>query len=190
MAESMTPFGAAAGAMGNLAAAGALSAGESSPEVAAQKMQFAKAMQRLRTGEGYGATKAQKAQERAEGSMQLSAQLAAQQAGLQRAQAGDMVSGGQVADIAKAQAGQAAAGTAQVARDVQARSNLLAQQQYAEDIGRIDAEAARRRQMAQQQAGLISGAAQQFAAAEVTPSGKQNGGGSPVYGTPATGGGV
>lgn len=190
MAESMTPFGAAAGAMGNLAAAGALSAGESSPEVAAQKMQFAKAMQRLRTGEGYGATKAQKAQERAEGSMQLSAQLAAQQAGLQRAQAGDMVSGGQVADIAKAQAGQAAAGTAQVARDVQARSNLLAQQQYAEDIGRIDAEAARRRQMAQQQAGLISGAAQQFAAAEVTPSGKQNGGGSPAYGTPAKGGGV
>lgn len=166
---------------------------ETSPEVVAQKMQYAKAMQRLRTGEGYGATKAQKAQERAEGSMQLSAQLAAQQAGLQRAQAGDMVSGGQVADIAKAQAGQAAAGTAQVARDVQARSNLLAQQQYAEDIGRIDAEAARRRQLAAQQAemlqqtqGQILGLMPGSSSGNATGSG----GGSPAYGTPAKGGGV
>lgn len=189
MAETMTPFGAAAGAMGSLAAAGALSAGESSPEVAAQKMQFAKAMQRLRTGQEYGASKAQKQQEMAEGSAQLSAQLAAQQAGLQRAQAGGMVSGGQVADIAKAQSGQAAAGTAQVAKDVQARSNLLAQQQYAEDVGRIDAEAARRRQMAQQQAALISGAAEGLAGAASDGGGGQAPSpASPVYGTPARGG--
>lgn len=177
------------GALGNAAGAAALDAAESSPEVAAQKMEWAKAMQRMRTGEGYGASKAQKQQERAEGTAQLSAQLAAQQAGLQRAQAGGMVSGGQVADIAKAQAGQAAAGTAQVAKDVQARSSALAQQQYAADVGRIDAEAARRRQLAQQKAQIMSdtnmGSGSSGGGGGGTGS---TGGGSPVYGTPATGG--
>lgn len=169
-----------------------LAEGESSPEVAAQKMQFAKAMQRLRTGQEYGASKAQKQQEMAEGSAQLSSQLAAQQAGLQRAQAGGLIQGGQVADIAKAQAGQAAAGTAQVARDVQARSNLIAQQQYAEDIGRIDAEAARRRQLASQQAEILQQTQGQIlgmvpGSSSGNAQGSGGGGGGGVPSTPARG---
>lgn len=140
----------AGGALG--AVGGSLLEGALSPARVAQRREFKKARDRLRTGMGYGFSGAQKQQERTESAQQMAGQLAAQQAGLQRAQAGGMMSGAQATQAAGLQAGAAAAGAAQTERDIQARSQALAMQQHAADQAMIDAQAQRGREASKEMA--------------------------------------
>lgn len=128
-------------------AAGALLEPYLSPEQAAQRREFKKARDRLRTGVGYGFSQAQKQQMQTEGQKAATATLAAQQADLIRQQAGGMISGGAATQANRAMAQGAASAAAQNAANVQAQSNVAAQQQYMLDQGRIDAEAERARQL-------------------------------------------
>ena len=124
-------------------AAGTLLEPALDPAQIAQRREFKKAQQRLRSGTGYGMSRAQKQTERADSARQQAAQNAAQQAVAQQQMAAGMLSGGAVTEASRVMAAQQAAGAAQTERDIQGRSNQLAQQQYLMDLARIDAEAAR-----------------------------------------------
>lgn len=135
------PAGAMAGsAIGSTV--GTLAEPYLSPAQVAQRREFKKARDRLRTGVGYGYSQAQKQQMQTEGNKAVANTLAAQQAELIRQQAGGMLGGGAVTQANRAMA-QGAASAAQTAAQVQAQSNLAAQQQYMMDQARIDAEARR-----------------------------------------------
>lgn len=114
-----------------------------SPEQTAQRREFKKARDRLRTGVGYGTPRAQKQQERAESARQQAAQIAAQQDVVKQQMAAGMLSASAANEAQRILAAQQGANTAQSERDIQARSSQLAQQQYFADQARIDAEAAR-----------------------------------------------
>lgn len=135
--------------------AGTLAEPYLSPEQTAQRREFQKARDRLRSGVGYGMSRAQKQQERAESGRQQAAQLAAQQAVVQQQMAAGMLSGGAANEARRIMSGQQAAATAQSERDIQSRSTQLAQQQYLMDQARIDAEAARAIARSQQQGAEI-----------------------------------
>jgi hypothetical protein len=105
---------------------------------------------------GYGMAEAQKQQERTASAQQMSAQIAAQQANLQRAQAAGQMSGAQTTQAQGALAGASTAGAAQTERDIQARSQALAQQQHMEDQVRIDAQAQRAREKSKEQGAIIA----------------------------------
>lgn len=124
-------------------AAGTLLEPALDPAQIAQRREFKKAQQRLRSGTGYGMSRAQKQTERVDSARQQAAQNAAQQAVAQQQMAAGMLSGGAVTEASRVMAAQQAAGAAQTERDIQGRSNQLAQQQYLMDLARIDAEAAR-----------------------------------------------
>jgi hypothetical protein len=62
---------------------------------------------------------------------------------VQQQMAAGMLSGGAATEASRIMSAQQAAGAAQTERDIQGRSNQLAQQQYLMDLARIDAEAAR-----------------------------------------------
>jgi len=137
-----SPAGAMAGSkVGRVA--GALAEPYLDPAQIAQRREFQKAQQRLRSGTGYGMSRAQKQTERAESARQQAAQNAASQAVAQQQMAAGMLSGGAATEASRIMAAQQAAGAAQTERDIQARSSQLAQQQYLMDLARIDAEAAR-----------------------------------------------
>lgn len=140
-AITKNPKGAAMGGKIGTIAGTTLEPYISGPQIA-QRREFKKAKERLRTGMGYGSSGATKQQERTDASQQMAAQIAAQQAGLSRAQAGGMMSGAQATQAAGLQAGATAAGAAQTERDIQARSQALAQQQHAEDQARVDMQVA------------------------------------------------
>ena len=141
-----SPAGAMAGsAIGSTV--GTLAEQYLSPAQVAQRREFKKARDRLRTGVGYGYSQAQKQQMQTEGNKAVANTLAAQQAELIRQQAGGMLGGGAVTQANRAMAQGAASAAAQTAAQVQAQSNLAAQQQYMMDQARIDAEAQRAREL-------------------------------------------
>lgn len=113
------------------------------PAQVAQRREFQKARDRLRTESGYGMSRAQKQQERAEGNRPVEGQVAAQQAALQQQMATGSLSSGAANLARQAIFAQQGAAAAQSERNIQARSSQIAQQQRLADQARIDAEAAR-----------------------------------------------
>jgi hypothetical protein len=128
--------------------------GEMSPAAVAQRREAKKALERLKTGQGYGMSGVEKNTARSEGNQQASALLAAQQAGLARMRAAGAASGGETTEANRAIAQEALGAQAQNEANVQAASNQQAQQEYANDMGLIDAEAARGRQAWAKQADI------------------------------------
>lgn len=127
--------------------------GNAMPSAAAQRKEFQKARNRLRTGT-YGYSNAQQQQAQAMGNQQLQAQAAQQQSDVARLQAAGALAGGAATEAQRAIAQQQAAGAAQVAQGVQAASNAQAQAQYAADQGRVDAQADRARAFWKNQADI------------------------------------
>lgn len=145
--------------------AGTLAEPYLNPAQVAQRREFKKARDRLRTGMGYGYSQAQKQQMQTEGQKAVASTLAGQQAELIRQQAGGMLGGGAVTQANRAMAQGAASAAAQQAAQVQAQSNLAAQQQYMMDQARIDAEAERARQASMVQGEQIKPAVEGLATA-------------------------
>lgn len=128
-------------------------AGELGPAAAAQRKEFKKAQERMRTG-AFGFTEGQRQGAAKVGRQGIAAQQASQQADLARAQAGGLVTGGATSEAQRqiAQAGQNAQG--QLEADVQAASDASAQNQYARDRATIDAQAQRWRDLWNKQADI------------------------------------
>lgn len=120
--------------------------GEFGPANRAQRKEFKKASERMRTG-AFGYTEGQR-QQAAQGGRQASAaQQAQQQADVARAQAAGMLSGAAGARAQRDIAAQAQAGEAQQQAAIQQASDAYAQQQYARDQATIDAQAQKWRQL-------------------------------------------
>jgi hypothetical protein len=175
----MNPAAAgAAGIIGGAAAHVQQFIGEMSPAAVAQRREAKKALERLKSGQGYGMSGVEKGQARSEGSQQAQALLAAQQAGLARMQAAGGIRGGEGAEANRAIAQQALAANAQNEANVQKASNDVAQQEYANDLGLIEGEAARGRKAWSDQAQVSlqttqGTQGQATAAVDFTGTGKQ-----------------
>lgn len=128
--------------------------GEMTPAALAQRREAEKAAKRLNSGVGYGMDLGTKAAARTEGNQQTAALLAAQQAMLARQQAAGNLGGGASAEANRAIAQEALAANAQNEANVQKASNAAAQQQYANDMDIVDAEALRGRAAWERQANI------------------------------------
>lgn len=146
--------GGIVGTIGGIAAHAQNLAGELSPAAIAQRREAKKARKRLAAGVGYGMSGAEKDTARADANQQTASTLAAQQAMLARQQAAGNISGGQTAEANRAIAQEALAANAQNEANVQRMSNQVAQQEYANDMGLVDAAAARGRDHAVRQANI------------------------------------
>jgi hypothetical protein len=145
---------------GGATAHGAAIIGETTPSAKAQRKEFKKAKQRLRTGTdkdgnfAYGISQAQQGQDSARARQAVAGEAAGMQAELARQQAAGQMSGGQGTEANRAISGQALAAVAQAASAEQVASNQIAQQQYMRDVGIIDAQAARGRQFNDKQGNI------------------------------------
>lgn len=120
--------------------------GEFGPANRAQRKEFKKASERMRTG-AFGYTEGQR-QQAAQGGRQASAaQQAQQQSDVARAQAAGLLSGAAGAAAQRGIAAEAQAGEAQQQAAIQQASDAYAQQQYARDQATIDAQAQKWRQL-------------------------------------------
>lgn len=117
---------------------------EFSPAAVAQRKEWRKARNRLKTGT-YGFTEAERQKATAPGQMAAAQQTAQANADVARAQAAGQLSGGQATEAMRQAYFAAAAQNAANAQNVQAASDAAAQRQYAQDQGTIDAQAARAR---------------------------------------------
>ncbi len=176
--SAASPAAGYAGIIGGAAAHVQNFVGEQSPAAVAQRREAKKALERLKTGQGYGMSAVEKSTERSAGNQQAAALLAAQQAGLARQQAAGGLRGGEGTEANRAIAKEALAANAQNEAAVQQASNALAQQEYARDMGAIEGEAARGREawakQAQTSLQTTQGAqGQQTAAADFTGTNKQ-----------------
>jgi hypothetical protein len=148
-------------------------AGELSPAAIAQRREAKKARKRLEAGVGYGMDGAEKDTARSDANQQTASLLAAQQAGLARQQNAGSLRGGESAEANRAIAQEALAANAQNEANIQRMSNQVAQQEYANDMGLVDAAAARGRDHAQRQ-GKISQDATQGRQGESTAAAAQD----------------
>lgn len=138
---------------GGATAHGATLIGELSPSAFAQREEARKARIRARIG-NYGYSAGQMQQAKASTQESTQAALQQQQADIARAAAAGALSGGQMQQ-ALANASQAAAtANAQGAAAAQQMSDQFAQTQHAQDQARIDAQAARWREMNDKQANI------------------------------------
>lgn len=127
--------------------------GEFGPANRAQRKEFKKAAERMRTG-AFGFTEGQQQQAAQVGRQGIAAQQAAQQSDVARAQAAGMLQGGAGAEAQRQIAAQGQAAQGQLNAQVQQASDSHAAQQYARDQGTIDAQAAKWRQLWKDQANI------------------------------------
>jgi hypothetical protein len=143
-----------AGIIGGVAAHLQRYVGELSPAAFAQRREEKKARKRLQAGVGYGMSGIEKDAARSDANQQTASLLAAQQAALARQQQAGALRGGEGTEANRAIAQEALAANAQNEANVQKMSNTVAQQEYANDMNLIDAEAARVRQSMENQANI------------------------------------
>lgn len=127
--------------------------GEFGPANAAQRKEFKKAAQRMRTG-AFGFTEGQQQQAAQVGRQGIAAQQAQQQSDVARLQAAGMLQGGAGAEAQRQIAAQGQAAQGDLNARVQQQSDAYAQQQYARDQATIDAQAAKWRQLWADQANI------------------------------------
>jgi hypothetical protein len=127
--------------------------GEFGPANRAQRKEFKKAAERMRTG-AFGFTEGQQQQAAQAGRQGIAAQQAQQQADVARQQAAGMLQGGAGAEAQRQIAAQGQAAQGQLNAQVQQQSDAYAQQQYARDQAAIDAQAAKWRQLWADQANI------------------------------------
>lgn len=147
-------------------------AGEMSPAAIAQRREAKKARKRLEAGVGYGMDAAERDTARVEGSQQTASLLAAQQAALARQQHAGSIQGGEGTEANRAIAQEALAANAQNEANVQKLSNQVAQQEYANDMGLVDAAAARGRDHAVRQGKISTDTTQGAQGADTAAAGQ------------------
>lgn len=127
--------------------------GEFGPANMAQRKEFKKAAERMRSG-AFGFTEGQQQQAAQVGRQGIAAQQAQQQSDVARQQAAGMLQGGAGAEAQRQIAAQGQAAQGDLNARVQQQSDAYAQQQYARDQGTIDAQAAKWRQLWADQANI------------------------------------
>lgn len=123
------------------------------PAAKAQRKEFKKASERMRTG-AFGFTEGQRQQAASAGRQGIASQQAQQQADVARMQASGTLAGGAASEAQRqiAAQGQAAQGAQEA--NIQAASDASAQMQYNRDRGTIDAQAQRWRNLWKDQAAI------------------------------------
>lgn len=127
--------------------------GEFGPANMAQRKEFKKAAERMRSG-AFGFTEGQQQQAAQVGRQGIAAQQAQQQSDVARQQAAGMLQGGAGAEAQRQIAAQGQAAQGDLNARVQQQSDAYAQQQYARDQATIDAQAAKWRQLWADQANI------------------------------------
>lgn len=127
--------------------------GETGPAAKAQRKEFKKAAERMRTG-AFGFTEGQRQGAAKVGRQGIASQQAQQQADVARMQASGTLAGGAASEAQRqiAAQGQAAQGAQEA--NIQAASDASAQMQYNRDRGTIDAQAAKWRNLWKDQAAI------------------------------------